>query len=130
MPPYASPQSYRESAVLTATPEQLVVMLYDGAGRFLRQAEVVMGEGVYSQASERLSRAEAIIDELLGTLNMDAGDISIQLQSIYLFCKRHLAEARVHRDARRIADVRNLLAELREGWAQISSPAAVAAVAV
>ncbi len=129
MPPYASPQSYRDSAVLTATPEQLVVMLYDGVGRFLRQAEVVMEEGAYGQASERLSRAEAIIDELLITLNMDAGEISTRLQSIYLFCKRHLAEARVHRDPRRVADVRRLLADLREGWAQISAPQAAVAVA-
>jgi len=37
--PYASQAAYRESSVLTASPEQLVVMLYDGAGRFLRQAE-------------------------------------------------------------------------------------------
>jgi flagellar protein FliS len=127
MPPYASPQSYRDSAVLTATPEQLVVMLYDGIGRFLRQAEVVMDEGAYSQAGERLTRAEAIIDELLNTLNMDAGEISTRLQAIYLFSKRHLAEARVHRDTRRISDIRELLGELRDGWAQISAPAPAAA---
>ena len=46
MNPYASPQAYRESSVLTATPEQLVVMLYDGVGRFLRQAEVTMSDGL------------------------------------------------------------------------------------
>jgi flagellar secretion chaperone FliS len=122
MPPYASPQSYRDSAVLTASPEQLVVMLYDGIGRFLRQAEVVMGEGAFGHAGERLSRAEAIIDELLATLNMEAGEISTRLQAIYLFCKRHLAEARIHRDTKRIVIVRDLLGQLREGWAQISSP--------
>jgi flagellar protein FliS len=126
MPPYASPQSYRDSAVLTASPEQLVVMLYDGIGRFLRQAEVVMGEGAFGQAGERLSRAEAIIDELLATLNMDAGEISIRLQAIYLFCKRHLAESRIHRDPKRIVVVRDLLGQLREGWSQISSPQAAA----
>ncbi len=129
MPPYASPQSYRDSAVLTATPEQLVVMLYDGVSRFLRQAEVVMGEGAYGHASERLFRAEAIIDELLATLNMDAGgEISTRLQAIYLFSRRHLSEARVHRDPRRIAEVRELMGSLREAWAQISAPAAAVAV--
>jgi flagellar protein FliS len=126
MPHYASPQSYRDSAVLTATPEQLVVMLYDGIARFLRQAEVVMGEGAYGHAGERLSRAEAIIDELLGTLNMDAGEISVRLQGIYLFSKRHLAEARIHRDPKRIVEVRELLGRLREGWAQIGAPAPAA----
>ena len=50
MSTYASPQAYREAAVLTASPVQLVVMLYDGVERFLRQAEVVMGEGNVAQA--------------------------------------------------------------------------------
>jgi flagellar protein FliS len=127
MPPYASPQSYRDSAVLTATPEQLVVLLYDGMNRFLRQAEITMDEGAYKHASDRMWRAEQILDELLGTLNMDAGEIATRLQSIYLFCKCHLAQARVHRDAKRIREVRELLGQLREGWAQISAPVAVSA---
>ena len=64
MNPYASPQAYRDSAVLTASPEQLVVMLYDGAVRFLRQAEVAMGEGAWLHSFEKLSRGEAILDRV------------------------------------------------------------------
>ena len=60
MNPYASPQAYRESSVLTASPEQLVVMLYDGAGRFLRQAEAALGKGALAHAHDRLNRAEAV----------------------------------------------------------------------
>lgn len=120
MNPYASPQAYRDSSVLTATPEQLVVMLYDGAARFLRQAEAAMGEGAELHCSDRLQRAEAIIDELLATLNMDAGQLSERLQAIYVFCKRCLIEARIERDAEKIRTVIRLLAELREAWAQIA----------
>ena len=87
MNPYARPNAYRENAIMTASPEQLVVMLYDGAGRFLRQAEGSMLDGSWLQASEKLSRAEAIIDELLATLDMDAGEVADRLQSIYVFCK-------------------------------------------
>ena len=76
---------------MTASPEQLVVMLYDGAGRFLRQAEGSMIDGSWLQASEKLSRAEAIIDELLATLDMDAGEVADRLQSIYVFCKTRLS---------------------------------------
>ena len=50
MNPYANPQAYRQASVLTATPAQLVVMLYDGVGRFLRQAEVAFGEGAWAHA--------------------------------------------------------------------------------
>ena len=123
MNPYASPNAYRENSIMTASPEQLVVMLYDGAGRFLRQAEGSMLEGSWLQASEKLSRAEAIIDELLATLDMDAGEVADRLQSIYVFCKMRLIEARIERDAVRVDQVARLLGELREAWSQVRSPA-------
>jgi flagellar secretion chaperone FliS len=125
MNPYARPNAYRENSILTASPEQLVVMLYDGAGRFLRQAEGSMIDGSWLQASEKLSRAEAIIDELLATLDMDAGEVADRLQSIYVFCKMRLIEARIERDPVRVDQVARLLAELRDAWSQVRSPAVV-----
>lgn len=125
MNPYARPQAYREASVMTASPEQLVVMLYDGAGRFLRQAEGSMVEGSWLHAGEKLSRAEAIIDELLATLDMDAGEIAERLQAIYVFCKTRLIEARLQRDAGRVDQVARLLGELRSAWAEVKPPAAV-----
>lgn len=124
MNPYAS---YQESSVLTASPEQLVVMLYDGAVRFLRQSEAAFGEQAWSQGFERMQRAEAIFDELLATLNMDAGELSERLQAIYVFCKKQLIEARLQRDARKVAQVARLLADLRESWAALAVNAATAA---
>ena len=121
MNPYASPQAYRDSAVLTASPEQLVVMLYDGAVRFLRQAEVAMNEGAWLHSFEKLSRAEAILDELLATLNMDTGEIAERLQAIYVYCKRCLMEARRERDVTKVRLVVRLLGELREAWAEVAA---------
>ena len=121
MNPYASPAAYRESAVLTASPEQLVVMLYDGAGRFLRQAEAALGEGAVEHAHDRLNRGEAIVDELLATLDMDQGQIAERLQAIYVYCKRCLIEARLERDASKVRLVVRLLTELREAWAQVAA---------
>lgn len=121
MNPYASPQAYRDASILTATPEQLVVMLYDGAIRFLRQAEHALAEGAFEHAHNKLGRGEAIIDELLATLNMEVGEISERLQAIYVFCKRCLVEARLRRDPQKIAQVVVLLADLREAWAQIAA---------
>ena len=95
MNPYASPQAYRESSVLTASPAQLIVMLYDGANRFLRQAEVAAGEGAWTHASDRIAKAEAIVDELLITLDLEAGEVAHRLQGIYVFCKKLLIEARI-----------------------------------
>jgi flagellar protein FliS len=117
---YASPQAYREAAVMTASPVQLVVMLYDGVERFLRQAEVVMAEGNVPQANDRMQRAEAIIDELIATLDKSAGQIAERLEGIYVFCKRLLMEARVERDPAKLEQVRKLMRPLRESWNELA----------
>lgn len=122
MNPYASPQAYRASSVMTASPGQLVVMLYDGAGRFLRQAELAAEEGAWSHAFDRLGKAEAIVDELLVTLDAEqGGEIAARLQAIYVFCKRLMIETRVERDVERIRRTASLLAGLREAWSEIAT---------
>jgi len=115
-----APNAYRESAVLTATPEQLVVMLYDGANRFLIQSAVAMRETRPAVAGEKLRRAEAIIDELLATLDMSVGQIAEQLQALYLFFKEHLSAARLEQSAEKVEEVARLMRELRSAWASIA----------
>lgn len=113
--------AYQKSAVLTASSEQLVVLLYDGAHRFLCQAAAAMRERDVPTAHYRLRRAEAIINHLHATLDFEvAGELPHQLQSIYLFCLRHLGEARVKLDAERVEQVDRLLLELREAWARVA----------
>lgn len=116
----ASVQAYKESSVLTAPPERLVVMLYDGALRFLARAAVLMREQGPVPAAKDIKRAQAIVDELLSTLDHDqGGEVADRLQAIYVFCLRLLAEAQLHRDAEKLDQVAGLLRELREAWAQI-----------
>ena len=117
----ASPAAYKQQSIMTAPPERLVVMLYDGAIRFFFQAAAALREGARTTAAERLQRGEAIIDHLLGTLDMErGGQIAQNLEGIYVFCKRLLMEARADDDAEKIDLVRTYLAELRESWAQIA----------
>ena len=116
-----SPSAYRQSAVLTASPEQLVVMLYDGARRFLGQATAAMQAGDVQTSHLKLRRAEAIISHLLETLDLDQGDIALRLQSIYLFCNRHLNDARVQLDPKKIEQVNTLLGELRSAWSSVAN---------
>ncbi len=116
-----SAAAYREQSVLTASPGQLVVMLYDGMARFLKQAEVAAEEGAWGHAGDRIAKADAILDELLITLDVEAGgEVAERLQGIYVFCSRLMMEARLERDADKLDTSRELLAELREAWAEIA----------
>ena len=120
MAAYAAPKSYQLNDILTAPPGRLVVLLYDGAGRFLRQAAAAMRAGDIQRSNASMQRAEAIIDELLVTLNYEqGGELAASLRDVYLFCRRLLNESRLERDAEKIDSVVGLLGELREAWAQI-----------
>jgi flagellar secretion chaperone FliS len=119
---YSPPRAYRDSAVLTAPPERLVVMLYDGARRFLYQAAAAMREGQIEVSHLKLRRAEDIIVHLRDTLDHEqGGPIAPRLEAIYTFSLRHLMQARFDRDAGKLDFVGELLSQLREAWAAIEN---------
>ena len=120
--PTASRAAYQRTAVLTATQGQLIVMLYDGANKFLAQASMAMRERRFEQAHKRLRRAEMIIGHLLSSLDFEqGGEIAPRLSAIYVFCQRHLNTARANSDPEKIEQVRTLLATLRDAWAHIAA---------
>lgn len=111
--------AYRANAVETASPEQLTLMCYDGALRFMRRASRSLNEGNLSDASSAVGRAQAVINELNVTLDMEAGgDISRNLRDIYLFVNRHLAAALTNQQARNVDESIGLITDLRDAWAQ------------
>jgi flagellar protein FliS len=116
----AAPAAYQQQSIMTAPPERLVIMLYDGAIRFFFQAAAALREDARATAFERLDRGEAIVDHLLATLDMSAGEVAQRLEGVYVFCKRLLLEARLDRDADKVDLVRSYLGDLREAWAQIT----------
>jgi flagellar secretion chaperone FliS len=118
-----SPQAYRQGAVLAASREQLVVMLYDGARRFLRQAAVAMRAGEIERAHNTLRRAEMIIAHLDATLDLDQGQVAERLHALYSFYLVHLNRARMAQDATMVEEVSDLLGELRDAWAQVAAEA-------
>ncbi len=112
--------AYRRGAVLAATPGKLVVMLYDGARRFLRQAAAAMRAGEVERAHNTLRRGERIISHLDGTLDFEQGDLPLRLHAIYQFCLVHLNAARVSQDPAKLEEVNELLGELRDAWDQVA----------
>jgi flagellar secretion chaperone FliS len=119
-PSLATPNAYRENAVMSAPKEQLLVMLYDGARRFLLQAGVAMGEGQIELSNRKLRRAEDIIQHLRDILDFEQGEIPHNLESIYVFCLRCTREARFDRDPAKLEQVSGLLGDLREAFATIA----------
>jgi flagellar protein FliS len=115
----ASHAAYRRGTVLAATPGELVVLFYDGARRFLRQAVVAMREGEVERAHNTLRYGERIIRQLDNTLDFEQGDLPQRLHAIYTFCLNTLNAARVSRDTSKVEEVIELLDELRDAWDQV-----------
>jgi flagellar protein FliS len=114
-------QAYHHNAVATAAPEQLVVMLFDGALRFSRRAVAAYEAGQRPQATQAIGRVTSIVNELNATLDLEAGgDIARNLRSIYGFVNRHLVEAVREEDPNRVLQAAQLLAELREAFSEAS----------
>jgi flagellar protein FliS len=116
----ASHAAYRRGEVLAATPGQLVVMLYDGARRWLRQAIGAMNAGEVERAHTTLRYGERIISHLDGTLDFEQGDLPQRLHTIYVFCLSQLNAARISQDTSKVEEVSELLGELREAWSQVA----------
>ena len=104
-------------------------MLYDGAIRFLYGAAAALRDGRRSDCREKLRRAQAIIDELNRTLDMSQGQIPWNLRNLYGFCSRHMIDSTLNANPDGYEDVARLLAQLRDAWAQIGSPAEPVSVA-
>ena len=110
-------QAYKKAAVSTVDQRKLIVMLYDGAIKFLTLATDKMQRGETYEAHRNLIRGKSIIAELLASLNMDAGgEIARNLQRLYTYMFNELIEANLANDPPRVTGVVDLLKELRTGW--------------
>jgi flagellar protein FliS len=114
--------AYQANAVTTQSRGRLIVLLYEGAIRFLKQAIQHIEEGDWVAKGKCITKAMAIIDELDACLDMEAGgEIAQNLRSLYAFALRHLHEANLKRDPQRIRDVVACLEDLNEGWKAITA---------
>ena len=115
--PYAQ---YRQNSVETATPTRMVVMLYDGAIRFLCQSLPAMRVQAYDQQSHQIGKAQAIIAHLRDTLDFQAGGaVAGHLNKIYGDMFDALTDANIHDKPERIEEVITALRGLREAWVEV-----------
>ena len=113
---------YKQTQITTANQGKLIVMLYDGAIKFLNIALDNMSPRTYDVVNNNIIKAQDIITELLLSLNMEeGGEISQNLFNLYMYFKRQLLEANIKKDAEIINQILKLLKELRDAWDQISA---------
>jgi len=114
--------AYLQTQVQSRTPVELVVMLYDGAIKFLGQAREAMATGDMVAKRHALSRGLAIVQELQHMLNMEAGgEIAERLDGLYTYVLGRCYEANAQRDALGLDEAIKLLTPLRDAWADISA---------
>lgn len=100
---------------MTASPQELTLMLYDGALKFCRQAMLAIDEGKIKEAHEYIVRVEDIIEEFQATLDKKY-EISSSLDLLYDYIYRRLVEANVQKDKAILEEVYGLIKELRDTW--------------
>ncbi|MFC3747569.1 flagellar export chaperone FliS [Paenibacillus sp. GCM10012306] len=116
-------EKYRQSSVQTSTPAQLVIMLYDGAIRFVRAAMDGLSKQDYEKTSLNLGKAQTIVSELMSTLDQSY-EVSKSLYSLYEYTNYLLVQANISKSSEKAEEAVGYLTDLRETWLQASKIAA------
>jgi flagellar protein FliS len=113
----AGAQNYLRTRVLTATPEQLQMMLFDGAIRFGEQARAALEQKNWEQSYNHISRCQKIVAELTSSLRKDvAPELCDKLAGLYTYAYRKLMEASTRHTIESLDEAINVLKYQRETW--------------
>jgi len=113
--------AYRRTQAEAGTPLELVVMLYDGALRFLTQAQDAMAQRDVKARHIALDKTFAIIEHLQGTLDLDRGGaVAAELDRLYSYMSGRLLDGAARNDPGPLKEVTGLLANLRDAWHSIA----------
>ena len=112
---------YKDTAVTTQSKGRLIVLLYEGAIKFMNLAISQMEAGNYEAKGRYIARAQDIINELNGVLNMEAdAEMAGNLRKLYLFMSDRLSQANTKSDPQMVRDVIAMMEELNQSWKTIA----------
>ena len=119
--PYSSISQYKESQVSSASPEETVLMLYDGAINFLKSAIRELNENNnVAEKAVLIEKAVKIIEYLQSCLDKEkGGEISDNLERLYEYAAVRLTMANLKNDVAKLEEVIELLSTIRDGWKDI-----------
>lgn len=110
-------EAYKRQQIMTATPEALTLMLYNGCLKFIDEGIQSVKDQKWEDANTSLQKAENIISEFRITLDMDY-DISKQLMPLYNYTYDRLVEGNMKSDVTMLEEARSIIKELRDAWTQ------------
>lgn len=111
-------RQYQEQAVRSASPDKLILMLFDGAIRFSGKAKKLIEEKNYEEAGKALYRCQDIMDYLINTLNPQI-PISQELEKTYEYIHYNFIEANIKKDVTYLEEAEKYLREFRETWKEV-----------
>lgn len=113
-------KAYQATNVTTAKPEKVLLMLYEGCIKFLRVAKVKMQEKKLAEKGKNISKALAIVAELINTLDHEVGgQLSADLENLYMFIMDKLIEANINNKIEDLEVAEKLLTTLYEAWRDV-----------
>jgi flagellar protein FliS len=113
--------AYRQAGIGTQSRGRLIVLLYDGAIKFMKLAIKEMEAGDHAAKGQYIGRAQDIINELNAVLDMEAGgEIAQNLRRLYLFMNRRLWQAHTRNDPQMVRELITLMEELNQSWKTIT----------
>ncbi len=113
--------AYQDVAVTTQGKGRLIVLLYEGAIKFMKLAIQELEANNYEAKGRYVNRAQDIINELNAVLDMDAGgEIAANLRKLYCFMSDRLSQANVKRDPQMVREVITLMEELNQSWKAVA----------
>lgn len=108
--------AYKNQQIMTASPEELTLMLYNGAIRFTNESIMALDQGDMQKAHTANMRAQDIIREFMATLDMSF-ELSKNWLSLYDYIEYSLIQGNVHKDKSMLENARGILVEMRDTWA-------------
>lgn len=112
-------QQYKNTQIQTASQERLLIMLYEGALKFINQGKLAFREGEYDNGNECIKRAQDIISELMGALNFETGEVANNLFVLYEYIYHRLVQANIKKDTDILDEAAGMLGSLKDTWVQV-----------
>ncbi len=114
--------AYKTQQIMTAAPEQLTLMLYNGAIRFVEESMMALEQKDYAKSHERNLRAQDIVREFMATLDMKI-ELSKNWLSLYDYIEYRLIQGNIKKDKAQLDEAKSMLTELRDTWVEVMKKA-------